>query len=185
MTDAAPHILTPRRNLVLIGYRASGKTMVGREVARRLGRPFVDLDQVLVTEAGESIAAMVTREGWAEFRRREKALVARFAAMLGQVLAPGGGVVLDPENVRMLRTHGVVVWLTAAAPILRERLGQDGATAANRPGLIAADPLAEVEHVLREREPLYRQAADLVVDTTTLSLNEVADRILQAVTGGQ
>jgi len=184
MTTAAPIVLTSQRNLVLIGYRASGKTMVGRELARRLGRPFVDLDQVLVAEAGEAIAPLVAREGWAEFRRREKALVTRYAAMAGQVLAPGGGVVLDPENARVLREHGVVIWLAAAPPVLRERLGRDGATAANRPGLTAADPLAEVELVLREREPLYRQAADLVVDTTALSPEEVADRILEAVTGG-
>ncbi len=105
--------LDHNRNLVLIGGRASGKTSVGKALAQTLGRPFVDLDEVLVAQAGRTIAAIVAAEGWPGFRGREKALVAHYGKLSGQVLAPGGGVVLDPENVTILREHGLVIWLTA------------------------------------------------------------------------
>ncbi|MBM4285065.1 MAG: shikimate kinase [Deltaproteobacteria bacterium] len=181
MSNVLPTTLTAERNLVLIGYRASGKTVVGRELARRLGRPFVDLDDVVTVEAGQSIAALVARQGWGEFRRREKEVVGRYAARPGQVLAPGGGAVLDPDNVAHLRHNGVVVWLTAPPPVIMARLRQDRATLASRPALHGLDPLQEVEEVLAVREPFYRQAAHLTIDTTGLKPEEVADRILQEV----
>lgn len=173
--------LTEERNLVLIGPRASGKTAVGEALARRLKRPFVDLDQVLVAEAGRSIAEIVAQEGWPGFRRREKELVARYARRPGQVLAPGGGVVLDPDNVALLREHGLVVWLTASPERLRERLRQDQDSQAFRPSLTGADPAAEMERVLAEREPLYRAAAHLAVDTSTMSVSEVVEKILDII----
>jgi shikimate kinase len=174
-----PPRLTPDRNLVLIGYRASGKTSVGRALAERLVRDFVDLDEVLVAEAGCDIAQLVAKEGWPGFRRREKELVRRYALKGGQVLAPGGGVVLDPENVALLREHGVVIWITAPAAVLRERLQADAATAAQRPGLTGGDAALEIDQVLAEREPLYRSAAHLVVDTAFCSVTEVAEEILR------
>ncbi len=166
---------------MLIGFRATGKTSVGALLARALERPFVDLDQELVAEAGMSVAEIVRREGWPGFRRREKELVRRFAPTGGLVLATGGGVVLDPENVAVLRQHGLVVWLTAPPQVIRRRLAADGATAAGRPGLSGGDPLAEVEAILAQREPLYRAAADLVMDTAGLTPEEVAGRILGAI----
>lgn len=175
--EAVP--LTPARNLVLIGARASGKTAVGEALARRLKRPFVDLDQVLVAEAGRSIAEIVAQEGWPGFRRREKELVARYARRPGQVLAPGGGAVLDPENVALLREHGLVIWLTATPERLRERLRQDQGSQAFRPSLTGADPAAEMAQVLAEREPLYRAAAHLVVDTSSLTVSQVVEKIFQ------
>lgn len=168
-------------NLVLIGYRASGKSSVAAALARRLHRPWVDLDEVLVQEAGCSIAEIVAKEGWKGFRRREKELTQRFGQARGQVLATGGGVVLDPENVEVLRKNGIVIWLKAAPAVIRERLGQDAGTAAYRPSLTGGDTLAEVERVLAERESLYQSAAHLVIDTTDLPVSEVVERILQAV----
>ena len=93
-------------NIVLIGYRAVGKTTVAAQVAHRLGRPMIDLDAVVEQEAGESIPDLVRREGWAEFRRREKAVVERYASQEGMVLATGGGVILDAENTARLRANG-------------------------------------------------------------------------------
>lgn len=175
--------MTESPNLVLIGYRASGKSSVGAELARRLNRPLVDLDEILVAEAGCSIADLVAQEGWAGFRRREKELARRFSQTGGQVLATGGGVVLDPENVEILRENGILIWLKAEPAVIRERLGLDAATQAFRPSLTGADTLAEVEQVLAQREPLYQGAAHLVIDTTEPSIPEVVDRILQAVSG--
>ncbi len=175
--------LTEDRNLVLIGGRACGKTSVGKALAQALQRPFVDLDEVLVAEAGCSIAELVATEGWPGFRRREKALVERYARFPGQVLAPGGGVVLDPENVQMLRENGLIIWLTADSATLGQRLRQDLASQESRPSLTGADPVVEMERVLTEREPLYRAAAHLVVDTTGLTVPEVVKQILEEISG--
>ncbi len=120
---------------MLIGYRATGKTSVGAELARRLHRPFVDLDQVLVAEAGRSVVEIVAQGGWEEFRRREKDLVERYRHSRGQVLATGGGVVMDPENVRALRENGFIIWLTADPATLQARLDADRPRDAFRPSL--------------------------------------------------
>ncbi|MDI6853798.1 MAG: shikimate kinase [Deltaproteobacteria bacterium] len=171
----------PAPNLVLIGYRATGKSSVGRDLADRLNRPFVDLDEVLVQEAGRAIVDIVAQGGWEDFRRREKELAQRFSRTGGKVLASGGGVVLDQENVQVLRESGILIWLKADPQVIRQRLGLDAATQAFRPSLTGADALAEVEEVLAQREPLYRDAAHFVIDTTKLSIPEVVDRILQAI----
>jgi shikimate kinase len=171
------------RNLVLIGGRACGKTSVGKALALALERPFVDLDEVLVAQAGCSIAELVSASGWPEFRRREKELVAHYAGLSGQVLAPGGGVVLDPENVSNLREHGLVIWLTADPAILGQRLRGDQGSQEFRPSLTGADPVEEMARVLAEREPLYQAAAHLVIDTTGLSIPEVVKSILNAIWG--
>lgn len=167
------------RTLVLIGFRAAGKTAVGRLLAQVLGWPLVDLDTELMREAGKSIAEIVAAEGWAGFRRREKELVKRYAGRPGLVLTPGGGVVLDPENVARLKEKGLLIWLTAPAAVIKERLARDAGTAVSRPGLQGGDPLAEVEAILREREPLYRAAADVVIDTAELTPEQVAAKILE------
>ncbi|OPX20469.1 MAG: hypothetical protein BZ151_03965 [Desulfobacca sp. 4484_104] len=168
-------------NIVLIGYRATGKTTVGQLVARDLHRQFVDLDQVLEQEAGESIADLVGREGWPEFRRREKALVARYAEQSGLVLATGGGVVIDAENIDRLKQQGLLVWLVAEPEIIQERLAQDQAEVARRPALTSGQTVTEVEEVLRTRQPLYQAAADVVISTSDLSIDQVASRIIAAV----
>ncbi len=171
----------PAPNLVLIGYRATGKSSVAAALARRLNRPMVDLDEVLVQEAGCSIAEIVAKEGWEGFRRREKELTRRFGQSPGQVLATGGGVVLDPENVEVLQKNGILIWLKADPDVIRKRLGQDAVTQAYLPSLTGADTFAEVDRVLAEREPLYQRAAQIVIETTDLSILEVVDRILLAV----
>jgi shikimate kinase len=173
--------LTADRNLVLIGGRASGKTSVGQALARILARPFVDLDEVLAAEAGRSIADLVAQEGWPEFRRREKALVERYARFSGQVLATGGGVVLDPENVTILREHGLVIWLRADPATLGRRLRHDQGSRESRPSLTGADPVAEMARVLAEREPLYRAAAHVTLEVSELSVAAIVERILHLI----
>lgn len=168
-------------NLVLIGYRATGKTAVGARLAETLGRSFVDLDQVLVQEAGESIADIVAQGGWAEFRQREKELVARFRRTQGQVLATGGGVVLDPENVAALRENGIIIWLTADPETIQARLTQDQLRDPNRPSLTGGGTIREVAAVLEQRYPLYQAAAQITVDTTQRDVAQVVDAVLATV----
>jgi shikimate kinase len=169
------------RNLVLIGYRATGKTSVGAELAQILERPFVDLDQVLVAEAGRSVAEIVAQGGWEEFRRLEKELVARYRHSRGQVLATGGGVVLDPENVETLRENGCIIWLTADPAAIQARLDADRPQDAFRPSLTGGDTVNEVLEVLKFREPLYRAAAQVIIDTTNESIPQVVQEILAAL----
>jgi shikimate kinase len=168
-------------NLVLIGYRATGKTAVGARLAARLHRPFVDLDEVLVQEAGRPIADIVAQGGWPEFRRLEKELVARYRHVEGQILATGGGVILDPDNVAALRENGIIIWLTADPATIQARLAQDQPRDANRPSLTGADTIREVEEVLQSRAPLYQAAAQIIVDTASRSITQVVELVLAAL----
>jgi shikimate kinase len=170
-----------RPNLVLIGYRATGKSSVGMQLAKTLKRPFADLDEMLVREAGRSIAEIVAEAGWEEFRRLEKALAARFGASRGQVLATGGGVVLDPENVAALRETGIIIWLTANSAVIQARLAQDRPRDVNRPSLTGDDTIREVAEVLEQRCPLYQAAAQIIVDTTDRSIAQVVAEVLAAI----
>jgi len=170
-----------RPNLVLIGYRATGKTAVGARLAEMLHRPFVDLDQVLVREAGRSIADIVAQGGWAEFRRREKELVSRYRQGEGQILATGGGVVLDPDNVAALRENGILIWLTADPAAIQARLAQDQPRDANRPSLTGGDPIGEAAAVLKDRAPCYQAAAQIILDTTHRSVAQVVELVLAAL----
>jgi shikimate kinase len=168
-------------NLVLIGYRATGKTSVGARLAEILSRPFVDLDERLVEEAGQPIVDIVAQGGWVEFRRREKELVARFRLTGGQVLATGGGVVLDPDNVAALQENGIIIWLTAAPDTIQARLAQDQPQDANRPSLTGGDTIREVAEMLEKRYPLYQAAAQIIVDTTHRDVAQVVDLVLAAL----
>jgi len=168
-------------NLVLIGYRATGKTAVGMLLAEILGLPFVDMDQVLVQEAGRPIADIVAESGWAEFRRLEKELVNRFRPTQGQVLATGGGVVLDPENIAVLKENGIIVWLVADPDTIQARLAQDLPRDVNRPSLTGSDTIREVAEVLTARKPLYEAAAQVTVDTTNLNVAQVVEEVLAAI----
>jgi shikimate kinase len=174
---------TDHPNLVLIGYRATGKTAVGTRLAEILGSPFVDMDHALVAEAGEPINDIVAKEGWAGFRRREKELVARFRHSRGQVMATGGGVILDPDNVAALQENGIIIWLTADSETIQARLTQDQPRDANRPSLTGSDTIREVAEVLAQRFPLYQAAAQITVDTTHRDVDQVVEAVLAAIKG--
>jgi shikimate kinase len=177
-----PHPQQARQpNLVLIGYRATGKTSVGARLAEALHCPFVDMDQVLVQEAGRPVADIVAQGGWGEFRRLEKELVARYRDSRGQVLATGGGVVLDPDNVAALRENGILIWLTADPAAIQARLAQDQPRDADRPSLTGGDTVREVAAVLEKRAPLYQAAAQISVDTTHRSVVQVVKLVLAAL----
>jgi shikimate kinase len=185
MVTAMAHVTKPRPaqppNLVLIGYRGTGKTSVGARLAEVLQRPFVDLDQVLVREAGRPVADIVTQGGWPEFRRLEKGLVARYRDARGLILATGGGVVLDPDNVAALRENGIVIWLTADPAAIQARLAQDQPRDANRPSLTGGDTIREAAAVAEARAPLYQAAAQISIDTTHRSVGQVVKLVLEAL----
>lgn len=163
--------------IALIGFRATGKSTVGRILAGLLGFSFVDMDERLVAGFGESIEGYVKRRGWPAFRRAEAELLVRLRACNRQVVATGGGLVLAPANRALLRRHFRVVWLDAGAATVLDRLHRDPRTGAFRPALTELAPDAEVVTLLREREPLYRQTAHLRVDTQQNDPDQLARRI--------
>jgi shikimate kinase len=171
-------------NLILIGYRCSGKTSVGELLAGKLGRGFVDLDRLIEEEAGRSIQELVAAEGWDGFREREGRLIAAACRRDGLVIATGGGAVTRTENVENLKRGGFVVWLKGESNVLRSRMAGEERSGRIRPTLSGTDPLTEIEEVLAARDPLYQGAADLVVDTTARSLDEVAEKILMNLPPG-
>jgi shikimate kinase/3-dehydroquinate synthase len=162
-------------NVVLIGFMGTGKTAVGRCIAERRGRLFVDTDTIIEAREGRTIARIFAEDGEPAFRRLEAAAVAEAGASHGAVIATGGGVPLRPDNMRHLRRHGVIISLTASPRAILARVG--GGT--DRP-LLGADPEAAVRRLLAERDAAYSDA-DLVVDTSDCSTDEVADRVLAFV----
>jgi shikimate kinase len=165
-------------NIVLIGYRGTGKSTVGKLLAASLQRPFVDSDLVIVQRAGQTIKQIFEKGGETAFRELESEVIGALSQKDGHVLALGGGAILRPGNVTAFKTNAVVVWLQADARTLLNRITADTATTANRPNLTAAGGLDEIETLLAIRTPLYQAAADITVDVATLSPQQAADRLL-------
>lgn len=164
--------------IVLIGYRGTGKTTVGRLLADALTWPFIDTDPLIEQRAGLDIATIFARHGEPYFRDLESAVIADLDSAGPAVISVGGGAVLRPENVQHLRSGSLVVWLTAPAETLYRRITGDATTTQRRPNLTGLVGLEEVRHLLAVREASYRSAADLAVDTEALSPIQVAERIL-------
>jgi len=164
--------------VILIGYRGSGKTTVGKILAERLGWPFLDADVILEVRAGKSIRAIFADEGEPTFRDLETKIVVEHCAGSQVVLATGGGVVMREENRQALK-NGFVVWLTASPAALWERIQADSSTAERRPPL-AGGGIQEIERLLSVREPVYQSCADLTIPVESLSPEEAANAILAA-----
>jgi len=156
-----------RGNLFLVGLPGSGKSTLGRQLARRLDKTFVDADHELERALGVTIATIFEIEGEAGFRDREEAALAALVARTDIVLATGGGVVIRPANRERLRANGTVVYLHAEPAMAWQRVGKS----LHRPLLNTPDKLARLELLYRERDPLYREVAEHVVgnDRTALA----------------
>jgi shikimate kinase len=170
--------------LSLIGYRGSGKTTVAQAAALRLGWDWVDADVEIELRAGKSIAAIFADDGEEHFRDLESAVLGDLMRRERTVLALGGGVVLRASNRQELiaasgEGRGKTVWLKASPALLWERIIADTTTAARRPNLTVGGGLEEVKTLLTRREPLYREYADLVIETDGKSLAMVADEIVR------
>lgn len=166
-------------NIVLIGYRCSGKTGVGKLLARELGREFIDTDALIEENAGRSIETMISTKGWDHFRETEKRLVEEVSGRNNLVIATGGGIVMHDENVENLKQNGWVVWLKGKPEVLEERMAKEQESGRIRPSLTGADPLEEIKQVLSVRKPFYERAGDLVVDTNSLSIRDAAALIIR------
>ena len=164
--------------IFLTGYRCTGKTSVGKTLANKLNLPFVDADILLVEEYGETISEMVAKEGWQPFRDKESAILAKICDMGDQVVATGGGVILDKKNVSLMKKSGTTIWLTATPETIKKRIVQDEKTADSRPSLTNRGLLEEIEDTLSERNPLYEDAMDFSVDTDEKQIEEISEIII-------
>jgi shikimate kinase len=162
-------------NIYLIGLMGAGKTTVGRQLARRLGRPFFDSDHEIVARTGVAIPTIFEIEGEDGFRRREAQTIAELTSNNNLVMATGGGVVLNPENRRLLNETGWVVYLNVPPALLFERTRHDR----NRPLLRVADPLAKLEELHAIRDPLYREIAHITIEGGRLVASGIVQHLLR------
>lgn len=165
------------KNIVLIGYRCTGKTSVGKKLAEMLKIPFYDTDDLIKKETGAAVPELVVKNGWPFFRAKEREIIARLADLEGSVLALGGGAVGDARNLERLKRNGVFVWLRADTEVIAARMVRDPAGPEQRPSLTGSDPIAEIEDVLRQRLADYEKAADFMIDTSAIDIDAVAERI--------
>lgn len=168
-------------NLFLIGPMGAGKTTIGRQLARQLNMEFIDSDRAIEERTGVDIPLIFEKEGEAGFRRREREMIDELTTLNKVVLATGGGAVLDADNRARLSARGKVVYLSSDLDSLVERTSRDR----NRPLLHGEEPPAVVlEKIMAMRDPLYRETADIIVDTSRSSIRHVIKAIMDALEAG-
>jgi shikimate kinase len=171
------HLPESARNLVLVGFMGSGKSSVGREIARRWGYRFLDTDTIIRQKYRKSIPDIFATLGEEVFRDEENKALRDLENSHRAVIATGGGIILQPRNHPLLRSLGVVLWLLASEEVIWERVSRNQ----NRPLLRTRDPRTTITNLLSVRYPLYRAVADINVETSGLTHQEVADRALAAI----
>jgi len=164
-------------NIFLVGPMGAGKSTIGQQVAKLLGLEFDDSDHEIQRRTGVDIRTIFDYEGEAGFRKREKAVIEELTCREGQVLATGGGSVLDSDNRRNLSSRGFVVYLYCSPEQQYNRTIKDK----NRPLLQTEDPLSRLKELMEERDPLYRQTSDAVVTTENRTAIAVAKEIIRTI----
>lgn len=162
-------------NIVLIGYRGTGKSTVGKMLATRLGHELVSTDAEIVKRAKQSIPEIVAQHGWEYFRDLESDVCRVLAGRDQLVIDTGGGAILRPQNVEALKRNGKLIWLTATVETIMARIGGD----TQRPSLTGTKSfIDEIREVLRDRAPKYQAAADHMVRTDGRSIQQLVEAIL-------
>ncbi len=164
-------------NLYLVGMPGAGKTSVGRQLARRMQRTFIDADHEIEARTGVGIPLIFDIEGEQGFRDRESKVIAELAHESDLVVATGGGAVLRPQNRAALKQGGMVIYLHATPRLLFERTRLDP----NRPLLQVADPMHKIEELFAQRDPLYREVADIVINSVGGSISHLVKQIAGAI----
>jgi shikimate kinase len=167
--------------IILIGYRCTGKTSVGKRLAERLRIPFYDTDDLIQGHTGKTIGELVGEEGWDGFRAKERDIIKQLPLSTDAVIAAGGGAIMDAENRNILKQSGLCVWLTADVGTIIRRIQTDQASDATRPPLSSGGLERETVEILRERIPIYQGLADCSVDTSGKKIDAVADEVLGAL----
>ena len=161
-------------NIVLIGYRCTGKTSVGRKLSERLKMAFYDTDELVKKHTGKTIGEIVEERGWEFFREKEKAVIRALPFSVDTVIAVGGGAVMQAENRRVLKRNGLFLWLTADINTIIQRMRNDGRNGEGRPPLAGDCAERETSGILEQRIPIYRRLADFTIDTSERDIEAVA-----------
>ncbi len=161
----------------LIGFMGAGKSAVGRELSRRIGWPRHDTDEMIREQFGISIPDIFARHGEPTFRDAETTLLKTLRREIAGIVVTGGGIILRPENVQLLRGIGRIIWLDADEEVLWRRVSKHS----TRPLLQTPDPRARFAELLRQRLPLYQSAADYRINTTTNNIAQVTDEIIAMI----
>jgi shikimate kinase len=162
-------------NIFLVGMMGAGKTTVGKALARRLGKPFADTDQIIIQRTGVAVPVIFEIEGEAGFRARETAVLQDLAQSPGSVIATGGGIILCEANREILNNSGTVIYLRASVEDLWRRTSRDR----SRPLLQTADPQQTLRDLYVQRDPLYREVADIIVDTSSQSVLRLVNDLIR------
>ncbi|MGB5750323.1 MAG: shikimate kinase [Desulfobacterales bacterium] len=166
-------------NLFLIGYRCTGKSTVGRSLAEELNWSFADTDSLIVRQQQMSIKEIVGAHGWESFRNMEHGVLKTVCTSKSQVVATGGGIVLDDENVMLMRQSGRIVWLRAGIETIKARMREDKDSRDFRPALTLDNNILEIEESLQSREHIYHRAMDFFVDTDDHDIGAIAEFIIE------
>ena len=165
-----------KTNIALIGYMGTGKTAVGRALAERQGKEFIEMDSLIEQKAGKSIPDIFSQDGEIAFRELEIAVAREVASRNDVVIACGGGLVLNQINVDRLRENAVMVCLTAGPDVILQRVSGE---AGQRPLLEVENPERTIAEMLSFRQPFYQRAADITIDTSKLDVGSVAGQIME------
>jgi shikimate kinase len=166
--------VTEKRNIILCGFMATGKSSVGKTLAAMVHYGFLDLDTLIEADAGISIPEIFASQGEAAFRSLESRMVDRVSANSGVVIAAGGGTIVNPQNLEKLKRSGVVITLTADIPTILRRIG----SGEDRPMLWEGNRLERIRALLEQRAEAYAKA-DISLDTSLLSIDEVAQKLVE------
>ena len=162
-------------NIVLIGYRGTGKSTVGRLLAGRLGREFVSTDEEIVKRARRTIQEIVAQQGWDYFRDLESDFCRELGSRDQLIIDTGGGAILRAQNVEVLKKNGILIWLKASVETITKRIGGDN----QRPSLTGTKSFVdEIQDVLRERTPKYQAVADHTIATDGLTPHQLTETLL-------
>jgi len=168
-------------NIFLIGFRGTGKTSVGKILAQRLKREYIDADVYLEQQEGKTIKDIFAESGEKKFREIESKIIAELCLQNNLIVATGGGVVLNDENVNRMKKSGVAILLEADADTLFKRIKGDVSTNTKRPSLTQFDEYQEIKYLLEKRKPLYDKAADFIVNTARISIDDAAGKIMSFI----
>lgn len=168
-------------NIVLIGFRGTGKSTIGKLLAKRLKRDFIDSDKHIESSTRKTIKSIFEDDGEEGFRKIEADTIAELSKADNKVISVGGGSVLKEENVRNLKDNGFLVLLEATPEIIHSRIAQDKETTQQRPSLTDKKPLDEIKYLIEKREHAYKNAADFTINTSYVSCEDIVNEIITIV----